>query len=256
MTEKHVKRLRLVYYILITAALIAAGICLIVACVGIYRSGDHPFSREIVAAAFEGIALPVILCLGLIVTGFVLKLLLPAKKKPAAPDRDLPTLRRLHAKTDLSGCDPTLTAAIQAEQRRRRLYRGVTLALLLVGSAVFLVYALNLDHFHQSEINASMIRAMWVLLPCMAVPFGFGVFAAYSGKRSVRREIALLKEAAGAAPKATPASATQPRRWLTAVRCVLLAAGVALLVAGILGDGFMDVLTKAINICTECIGLG
>jgi len=45
-----------------------------------------------------------------------------------------------------------------------------------------------------------------------------------------------------------------PRR--RALRAALYAAAVALLAAGILNGGLNDVLVKAVNICTECIGLG
>lgn len=40
------------------------------------------------------------------------------------------------------------------------------------------------------------------------------------------------------------------------VRILLAVAAAALLGAGILNGGLYDVLVKAINICTECIGLG
>ena len=36
----------------------------------------------------------------------------------------------------------------------------------------------------------------------------------------------------------------------------ILAAAVLLLIWGFVSGGAADVLTKAINICTECIGLG
>ena len=40
------------------------------------------------------------------------------------------------------------------------------------------------------------------------------------------------------------------------LRLVLLAAALALIVAGILNGSIQDVLVKAINLCTECVGLG
>lgn len=40
------------------------------------------------------------------------------------------------------------------------------------------------------------------------------------------------------------------------LRILLYAAALLLIVAGILNGGMRDVLIKAINICTECIGLG
>ncbi|MBQ6382160.1 MAG: hypothetical protein IJJ42_00995 [Clostridia bacterium] len=41
-----------------------------------------------------------------------------------------------------------------------------------------------------------------------------------------------------------------------AARLCLLAAAALLTVLGILNGGMQDVLTKAVWICTECIGLG
>ncbi|MBQ7948195.1 MAG: thioredoxin [Clostridia bacterium] len=42
----------------------------------------------------------------------------------------------------------------------------------------------------------------------------------------------------------------------TYIRIGLAVAGVGLFVFGIFNGGMADVLTKAINICTQCIGLG
>lgn len=39
-------------------------------------------------------------------------------------------------------------------------------------------------------------------------------------------------------------------------RKILAGIGMALVAYGVANGGAMDVLTKAINICTECIGLG
>lgn len=40
------------------------------------------------------------------------------------------------------------------------------------------------------------------------------------------------------------------------LRWGILAAALALTVLGFVSGGFQDVLTKAINLCSECIGLG
>ena len=41
-----------------------------------------------------------------------------------------------------------------------------------------------------------------------------------------------------------------------AVRAAVLCVGLLFLALGIANGGMRDVLVKAINICTECIGLG
>ena len=54
----------------------------------------------------------------------------------------------------------------------------------------------------------------------------------------------------------TPLKTVRETTVITTVRCVLLIAAVILLILGVLNGGLNDVLVKAINICTECIGLG
>lgn len=256
MTDKTKKILRLAYYIAVTAALVVAGVCLMAACVAIYRTGDHPFTREVVAQHFAPIALPVWISIGLAVLGFILRPLLPESPAPKA-DMSATALRRRAARTDLSACPANLTAAVNKERRQRRAHRIVTLALLAVGTAVFLWYALDVDHFHISQISPAMTAAMWVLLPCFGIPFAYGVFAAYCTRRSQKRELTLLgqapTEAVSPAPAPTEAVKT---RWMLVLRCGLVGLALGLLVGGFMKDGWMDVLTKAINICTECIGLG
>ena len=39
-------------------------------------------------------------------------------------------------------------------------------------------------------------------------------------------------------------------------RILLLSSGLALVTIGLLNGGFRDVMTKAIRICLECIGIG
>ena len=59
------------------------------------------------------------------------------------------------------------------------------------------------------------------------------------------------------APKRLPEPfAARDARSPRLTRCLLLAAAITLIALGVLNGGMRDVLVKAINICTECIGLG
>ena len=80
----------------------------------------------------------------------------------------------------------------------------------------------------------------------------FVIAAAFFCRRSMEREIALLKGVPGS--KAVEVAAKPA--YLPVVRIVLYALAVILIVTGIGNGGMRDVLIKAINICTECIGLG
>jgi hypothetical protein len=95
------------------------------------------------------------------------------------------------------------------------------------------------------------VMLLGVLAPCLAVNLAWGLVSGPKHAASCRREIDLLKPVAG--PRD---GLTDSRKSVAAPRLVLLAAAVLLLIWGFVSGGAADVLTKAINICTECIGLG
>ena len=49
---------------------------------------------------------------------------------------------------------------------------------------------------------------------------------------------------------------TQPGKTVNIARVAILCLGVLFIILGVMNGGARDVLVKAINICTECIGLG
>lgn len=256
MTIQRAGSLRRIYGIALSLVLIITGICLMVQCCSIYFTGEGSFSPEIVAAHFAPIAIPVYLCLVMVVLGFVLDLGLPAGDKKKSIEKNyLLILEKLHQKVDLSQCDTSVSAAVHKEQKARSCHKIVSILLLAVGSVIFLSYALNGEHFHQRDITPSLIRAMYYLVPCMAVPFGYAVFAAYHSRKSIQREIGLLKSLAPNRSPA-PAAAAADCKGIAIARWALLVLAIGFFVYGFLAGGTADVLTKAINICTECVGLG
>ena len=258
MSKEITKRIHFLYGIVVSVVTVLAGLCLMRACYGIYSSGDKPFSREAVAAAFSPISFPVYLCLVLVVIGFLLDLFLPLEKERVKPEKQHGViLKRLAAKTDLTTCDETLRGSIETQRKGRKITWLLSLVIKVCAAVIFLAYALNSSNFHSSQINASMIGAMKVLLPCLAVVFIDAVFTAYHCAGSVKKEIDLLKQAPAAA-KIAPAVAEKKNsdKTVTSARYVILAVAVAILIYGFVSGGTADVLTKAINICTECVGLG
>lgn len=245
---------RRVLGILLSVLIILGGLLLMGACLSIYRSGDQPFSRESVAAVFARISRSIYICLAVIAGTLVLDFLSPPDRKTPPQRQIAMILQRLQEKTDLSLCPEELRRSILAQRAGRRKLTRISLVLLLLCSLVFLSYGANPHNFHQTQINDSMIRAMHWLTPCCLIPFGFGIFAAYKNRASMEAEIDLLKTApreakalCAAAPKQDPSAA---------IRTLLLVVAIVILVYGFCTGGTADVLTKAVNICTECVGLG
>ena len=183
MTDKTAKLLRNIYGAVFTAAAIAAGICLIAAAWGIYKSGgEQLFTPEKVAAAFHAISVPVYLFLALSAGGILLEFSLPARPKAKSkPNPDM-LRNRLLSKADMTYCGPQLKAAIVAQQKNRITVTAIGYGILAVCTAAFLIYALNSENFDQTDITGSVLQATVVMIPCLVIPFGYAVFAAYFSK--------------------------------------------------------------------------
>lgn len=263
MSLKNPKRIHLLYGILTGAASILAGICLIAACLDIYYTGlaeglSQIYTRQIVSAHFAKIAVPVYVCLVLVIGGMVLNMAMPLEKAKCKPEKNLPLiLQRLQAKADLDNCEEALRNAITAQQKIRRMLTAMATALLALGTVCFLIYACHNGHWGGNS-TPPMISAMYMLLGSLTIPFAFTVFAAYQSRKSMEQEIGLMRKVPTVAVQKseTPANhcPCHKRAWIAQV--LMLAAGLALLVLGVCNQGTIDILNKAVAICTECVGLG
>lgn len=254
MEKKTVLLLRRIFGIILSLSIIFAGVCLIAACLSIYYSGDKPYSPQSVSEAFAKISVPVFLCIILTVIGFIIDFILPVtqNKKRAVKINEMNRAALLEKK-NLKEAEPEILTYILKERNNRSLHTLIRTLLTVVCGAAFLVYALNPVNFHSSEINASMISAMQVLIPCAIIPFGYSVFTAFLFDRSYAREIELLKKL----PKSESTEKKADKDSLkTIVKIAIVVIGLALMIYGLIEGGTADVLTKAMNICTECIGLG
>lgn len=242
-----------IFGIVLSVSIILAGICFIAGCLSIYYSGKDPYSRQAVADTFASICIPVYVCIALTIIGFILEFALPLVEEKKTNARVPHMLRRaLLDRKDITAADAELINKIKKEEKKRYTHALIRTILLIAGCGVFLAYALNPVNFHSREINSSMIKAMWVLIPCLAVPFAYSVFTAYYGAKSIDREIELIKQL----PASSGERARRSDLGSNIARAVILCVGIAILVYGLISGGTADVLTKAVNICTECIGLG
>lgn len=255
------KTFRLIFSIVLTLSLVASGICLMVSCFNLYRTGgEEPYNAQRIAAYWRPIAPVVYVALAMVVTGFVLDAALPAEKKKQKPEKNYPLmLKKLHEKNDLDGCgDKNLVAAIRAEQKQRKLHTYIALALLTVGFVAMLCYGLRMDNVYTANAEAvtgKIIHYAIMMLCCFGVPFVYSIFCANFQKKSIRREWELMKLVA--VPRSQPLpEAKQPAKYLAYLPYGLLAVAVVLIVVGYLGDGHWGVLEKAVEICKECVGIG
>ena len=255
------KKIRLIFKILLSCQIVLVGICLIVSCLSIYRSGDAPFTRESIAAHFAKILLPVSCCLCGIVIGTVLSLVFPSpKERPRARVDVVERLKKQCARLapDAANAAPETWSACVRE-RRMRLWLRVACGGVCVASALpLIIYLFDISHF-TPQLNESVIAATYMALP-LALLGGASLFAlALMERASLERELKLVQSLPmqeQVKEQAMAADSPQKQRCLNVIRAVVIAVAIVLIVLGTLNGGMRDVLGKAIKICTECIGLG
>lgn len=254
MNNKTLMRAKKIFSGVLSVSLAVSSICLIFACVSIYLSGDKPFSREAVAIAFSPISIPVYISILLVLIDIVLCIILPkAKEKAVVDTKSEMYLSRLMDTRNAENAEPSVKDVMAKEKRKRKFLYVTTLIVCVICAIPFLVYALNGENFHRSEINDSMIKAMTLLIPCYAVSVIYAIVSAYLSRASRVREAAVLKTLPST-KKDTLSVKKINIKLIAAIIFIVCAA--ALITLGALTGGTADVLTKAVNICTECIGLG
>ncbi len=262
MSEKSKKIIYLVYGIVQSLLLAVCGGCLIAACLAIYDGGSGTFSREAVTLQFARIAPPVVYCLSGIVVGAVLTLVLPLEpRKSKGNMAPADAIRRLSARVDDASCPAELTTARKKERIFRLVLRLLAVAVCVVVAIPCVLYLFDLSNFDDigAGLTEDIVAAMKVVLPSAAVGLSAWIVVTFACHYSLKRELAVVKEALKVAPlqdkkTAEPKAKSGHAVWI--VRGAVLVAAVALIVLGIVNGGMEDVLQKAIRICTECIGLG
>lgn len=241
---------------LLTVAIIAAGVCLMAACLRIYHSGgEQIYTPEKVAAAFAPIAVPVYICLGLIVVSFVLPLILKRTEGKAPRTKDLAMeLKRLRLTRDPKQADNEKQSELRQLRRGRLALRLVCTVLCIFFFGLFLFFALVNSAFYPDAADATAYikSLMPTFSPCITLCFGCGILAASLQRRMDEKQIAILKQC----PPLTQKAAPKKDRFTPVFRYVVLGLALVAMVYGLATGGWQDVLTKAVNICTECVGLG
>lgn len=255
MKLESLSRLRRPLRILLGISVLVICLCLMWACLSIRFSVTRSFSRESVAEAFRAVSLPIYLCLGLAFLS-ALAQLLPCSAEVPMPERPLRmTLARMQERTDPALCPEEMHRQILSLRSTRKLYARIGKTVLVLSCVLFLIYGLNSKNFHPTLISRSMLRAMIWLIPCSVVPFGLFLFIGKKNRESMAEELELLKSAPKESRIAPPRHRSN-RRLVFFLRMGVLFLGLLFLVYGFFAGGSADVLTKAANICTECIGLG
>ncbi|MBR2646687.1 MAG: hypothetical protein IKD47_03930 [Clostridia bacterium] len=266
MREEKARKIRWIYGICLSVYTFIVGALFIVQTWRIFLPGGKGnYTAASIAEKFSEIALPVWLWVAAVVIGGALAIAFPiSKTKPKAYVTTQIQLERLGARL-LGGEDSDGKAK---KERKFRIALGIACAIACAVAAcvaLFIMldksYVAKVDREFFSGTNAVVDR-LFSLVPWGLAAFALAIAAAYLIEGSRRREVQILKAELAKEGKIAKAPAkpkteqVENRRLVLIVRIVLAAVALMLVVVGIVNGGMSEVFKKAINICTQCIGLG
>ncbi|MBQ4052972.1 MAG: hypothetical protein IJD33_01400 [Clostridia bacterium] len=268
MQEDRKRLLKSVYAVCFSVLTAVVGLLFIVQTWSIFRSAERAaFTRQSISQHFKQIAVPVILWGLALFVNIALGYMYPDQKERVKPyfttndrikrlqkrlPKDAESLRR--QKTDTVG----------------GIIGGVAAAFALTAVIVSLVYLFDksytpvLNETIFAGHNGAADRLVRVLLWCsggmllMIAAVLFDEYFARKKEEKIKHEIAenAAKGIRVAAQKEEKKSWKHANLTLWIVRGVVAVVGIMFVITGIANGGMADVLKKAINICTQCIGLG
>lgn len=281
MSLKTRKIIHTAFSIVTSLILVAVGALFITQCIGIYNSGDRPFTRESVGAAFKEIMIPMLVFVIVTVAGTIISVVLPTTEKKK-PQKNLHyTQIRLTKLCDEKRLTKAELFDIRREKTLRYIIVGGGIILFTVSLIYPVLYVFSPDRFGSAgpeAINSEFIRAFCVLILCL-VPFAlYLIFGIFAFNTSYQREIEVLKSGTARISKEKRADEkiteqkqtilderavvftkkTLPvsKKLIFILQIVIVLAAATLIIMGINNGGIADVLEKAKKVCSECIGLG
>ncbi|MGN0812302.1 MAG: CD1871A family CXXC motif-containing protein [Candidatus Coproplasma sp.] len=226
-----------------------------------------PFSREIVLAALSKIDLFFWLWIGAIVVGFVLWEVFPLKEKARKIHPDLQYARLIDR---LPAAAPEgLEGEYALVKDSQRLAFSVKIAgyvLAAIAVLTTVIYLCIPSNFNNKEVTLEILDMAKVVVPVFVASALLYSVGATLVKYNVKKALpSLQKVTKGVKQGQNTAALTfcgkiesffENKTVLLVVRIALAVIGVALVIWGSLNGNMQAVFIKAINICTECIGLG
>ena len=253
-------------WLLAAATVLVAGL-LIWQCADIFRVGmsaanqgadgvriSDIYSREIVAERFGRISWSVWIWLVLFVISLFLHSKEAAQQKKTAsamqPKDQLALLLERREKT------PEM---LQLEKKRRTL-AGAAAAVCVVCAIGVIAYLVAPSSFASRDLEPVMGQMMIHVVPWVVVAFAVVLVVQSLCMKNIEEELAFAKKAPTKEKKAqtqeTAATSENQKKKQNIARIAVFIVAIIFIIAGITNGGMFDVFVKAINICTECIGLG
>lgn len=240
---------------------ILTGILFIVCCAHLYfTGGDEPYSRERVGEYLLVTAVPSGITILLVIGGLILAAVSGKSKDETTKRTNIELLESFSKRYDAASFEGDVKNDILKLRKNRNLFKYIAYSFSAAVFLLVLVYMCFFAKFTTESLNSDIIAALAFALPMSAVALGIHIPRLYVAESSASKELdmmrAYVKENNVPVVKKSEPKAKKKVSLALIARCVVIIAAVVFIVLGITNGGMSDVWGKAVNICTECIGLG
>ncbi len=269
MAHDKAKIAKIVYgWVVALMSVIVAILLILQVCDIYFNGGESPYTTETIRSHFVKISPAIYIWLVLIVGGFVLWEFFPDKKSLGA-NSIFYTYQNVKKKLD---------GKVIEENESYRQFEKFNLVTIIVKvivgvavgicSVVSLVYLCDSSNFENVDQNAEVAGAVLYLLPFVAVSLvlliGVCVFEWFVTKKQLPLAKQLLKDAKQDKTSKKPFEAfvektrafLDSKNTILSLRIAVGVLGIVLFIYGAASGGAAGVLSKAVTICRQCIGLG
>ena len=251
---KNKKLLDKIFLIIVSILTLIMGVVFIVQVLRIYYGNDKTFTREI-CGEFLLQMLPIIIIWIISIIGSFVYFNIKTN-----PKKEFAKLTNAYKLKNLEEICPYVEEEyelVNKEKKNRKIVMIINIVVVSICSIMSLGYLLNVKHFDSSgDLMAQAVKMGIHLLPWVIIAFGSMIIATIYEEISSKKSIEYLKNIIKNNGKKEAVKQIENKKVINIARGIILGVSIILIVVGIIDGGVEDVLQKAINICTECIGLG
>ena len=221
---------------------------------------DRVYSAEKVGFYLKWLSIPFAIYVAALLFGAYFYTRYPQKVKDYVPPREFDTLRRLIPISLSQVEDPKNRKLIKRNIAIRLVFMLSSAILLLVCFGLSFIYLANSDFYVvDSNIISRNLNLFLSILPFALVIVVWGIATIYVIDITCRQDIEILRNEKLFKLKKHHHALLSPKAEKVTINVFRVGFGVlaiTFIILGIFNKGVNDVFIKAINICTECIGLG
>ena len=237
---------------------IILGIVFIIQILRIYYGNESAFTREICAQYILEILPVIILWIMVIIGAFIYFNITNFKYKNISKISNVTKLTNLKRVCPVIDDSAAKNELIRLN-KKNKIIGIITLVITVISSVMGLCYLLNIKHFDPTgDLSQQAMDMALHLMPWVII--SFGAFIGYSFYKEYNAKLScdILREIIKNNGKVTKNEVVSKKKNLIMVisKVCILCIAIVFIIVGVCNGGAEETLQKAINICTECIGLG